>query len=105
MSMKKKIDIKYNKNEDNMKLLVSEMKQKKHIIKLGGGEVKIEKQHKKGKFVPSYATFKVVLHGLPFDVGHIEIDKEVISKDQFNSEENFINVDHNFEEIHVFKMR
>ena len=49
--------------------------------------------------------FKVVLHGLPFDVGHIEIDKEVISKDQFNTEECSIKVDHNFEEIHVFKMR
>ena len=65
----------------------------------------IIKQHKKGKFVPSYETFKVVLHGLPFDVGHIEIDKEVISKDQFNTEECSIKVDHNFEEIHVFKMR
>ena len=65
----------------------------------------IIKQHKKGKFEPPYTTFKVVLHGLPFDVGHIEIDKEVISKDQFNTDEFSLKVDHNFEEIHVFKIR
>ena len=47
--MKNKIDIKFNQNEDNMKLLVSEMKQKQSIIKLGGGKEAIDKQHKKGK--------------------------------------------------------
>ena len=60
MSMKQKIDITYNKNEDNMKLLVSEMKQKKHIIKLGGGEVKIEKQHKKGKLTARERISKLI---------------------------------------------
>ncbi|MAZ57877.1 MAG: methylcrotonoyl-CoA carboxylase, partial [Flavobacteriales bacterium] len=43
------MDIKFNKNEDNLKLLVSEMKQKKELIELGGGKSNIEKQHKKGK--------------------------------------------------------
>jgi len=47
--MKKKIDLDFNKNEDNMKLLVSDMKQKKNIIELGGGKASIEKQHQKGK--------------------------------------------------------
>ena len=47
--MMKKMNIEFNKNEDNMKLLVSEMKQKKHIIELGGGEKNIKKQHQKGK--------------------------------------------------------
>ena len=47
--MKKKIDIGFNKNEDNLKLLVSDMKQKKNVIELGGGTENIEKQHKKGK--------------------------------------------------------
>ena len=47
--MKKQNDIAFNKNEDSMKLLVSSMKQKKNIIELGGGEINIEKQHKKGK--------------------------------------------------------
>tara|TARA_Y100001968_G_scaffold313978_1_gene338805 strand:+ start:77 stop:1702 length:1626 start_codon:yes stop_codon:yes gene_type:complete len=43
------MDLNFNKNEDNMKLLVSEMKQKKNIIELGGGKASIEKQHQKGK--------------------------------------------------------
>ena len=47
--MKKQNNITFNKNEDSMKLLVSSMKQKKQIIELGGGEINIEKQHKKGK--------------------------------------------------------
>ena len=47
--MNTKIDIQFNKNEDNLKLLVSEMKQKKDVIELGGGPASIAKQHKKGK--------------------------------------------------------
>jgi acetyl-CoA carboxylase carboxyltransferase component len=47
--MNKKIDIKFNQNEDNMNLLVSEMKQKRNIIELGGGKESIKKQHEKGK--------------------------------------------------------
>ena len=47
--MNEKIDIKFNQNEDNMKLLVSEMKQKQSVIQQGGGEEAIDKQHKKGK--------------------------------------------------------
>ena len=47
--MNKKIDIKFNQNEDNMKLLVSEMKQKRNIIEMGGGKESIKKQHEKGK--------------------------------------------------------
>ena len=43
------MDLNFNKNEDSMKLLVSEMKQKKYVIELGGGEESIAKQHKKGK--------------------------------------------------------
>ncbi len=44
-----KMDLNFNKNEDAMKLLVSEMKQKRNIIYLGGGKASIEKQHAKGK--------------------------------------------------------
>lgn len=43
------MDINFNKNEDHNKLLVSSMRQKLSKIKLGGGEKRIEKQHKKGK--------------------------------------------------------
>jgi 3-methylcrotonyl-CoA carboxylase beta subunit len=47
--MENKINIEFNQNEDNMKLMISEMKQKINIIKLGGGTDKIKKQHDKGK--------------------------------------------------------
>ena len=39
----------FNKNEDNMRLLISEMKRKISEIHLGGGKNKIQKQHQKGK--------------------------------------------------------
>ena len=47
--MNNKIDIKFNQNEDAMKLLVSDLHQKKHLIELGGGTESINKQHQKGK--------------------------------------------------------
>ena len=39
----------FNKNDDKMRLLISEMKRKHAIVSLGGGKKKIEKQHAKGK--------------------------------------------------------
>lgn len=39
----------FNKNDDKIRLLISEMKRKHTIVSLGGGKEKIEKQHKKGK--------------------------------------------------------
>tara|TARA_B100000963_G_C22636535_1_gene677927 strand:+ start:2156 stop:3793 length:1638 start_codon:yes stop_codon:yes gene_type:complete len=47
--MEKPQNISYNINEDNMKILISTLKQKKQIIELGGGVENIDKQHKKGK--------------------------------------------------------
>ncbi|MGM0636279.1 MAG: acyl-CoA carboxylase subunit beta [Bacteroidota bacterium] len=43
------MDIKFNKNEDHNKLLVSDLKSKLKKVYLGGGEKKIEKHHSKGK--------------------------------------------------------
>lgn len=43
------MNIEFNKNEDQMKLLISEMNQKLQKIYLGGGKEKIAKQHQKGK--------------------------------------------------------
>ena len=43
------MDIQFNKNEDNMKLLLSDLRYKQKEIYLGGGQAKIDKQHKKGK--------------------------------------------------------
>jgi len=39
----------FNKNDDKMRLLISEMKRKHAIVSLGGGKQKIDKQHTKGK--------------------------------------------------------
>ena len=41
--------LEFNKNDDKMRLLISDMKRKYTEIKLGGGKQKIEKQHAKGK--------------------------------------------------------
>ena len=43
------MDIKFNKNEDHNKLLVSDLRSRFAKVSLGGGEKKIEKQHSKGK--------------------------------------------------------
>jgi acetyl-CoA carboxylase carboxyltransferase component len=43
------MDLEFNKNEDQLKLLVSNFRSKEKKVKLGGGEKKIEEQHQKGK--------------------------------------------------------
>lgn len=43
------MDLNFNKNEDHNKLLVSELRRRLSIVKLGGGEKRIEKLHAKGK--------------------------------------------------------
>jgi len=43
------MDMKFNKNEDHNKLLVSDLNSKLKKIYLGGGEKKIKKHHSKGK--------------------------------------------------------
>jgi len=47
--MAKKIDLEESKNEDSIRLQISELKKKAAKIHLGGGKSKIEKQHAKGK--------------------------------------------------------
>lgn len=42
-------DLDFNKNDDKIRLLISDMKRKYSIISLGGGKQKITKQHQKGK--------------------------------------------------------
>ena len=44
-------DLDFNKNDDKMRLLISEMKRKHAQVALGGGKKKIEKQHVKGKLI------------------------------------------------------
>ena len=47
--MSNKADIQANKNEDKMRLLVSDLNRLLNKVKKGGGAKKIEKQHAKGK--------------------------------------------------------
>ncbi len=43
------MDLNFNKNEDHNKLLLSDLKQRKAKVKLGGGQKRIEKLHAEGK--------------------------------------------------------
>ncbi|WP_299129455.1 carboxyl transferase domain-containing protein [uncultured Winogradskyella sp.] len=43
------MDLKFNKNEDHNKLLLSDLKKRLAKVKLGGGEKRIAKHHSKGK--------------------------------------------------------
>ncbi len=43
------MDIKFNKNEDHNKLLLSDLKKRFTKVKLGGGQKSIDKHHSKGK--------------------------------------------------------
>ena len=42
-------ELEFNKNDDKMRLLISEMRRRHAEVSLGGGKKKIEKQHGKGK--------------------------------------------------------
>lgn len=44
-----KTDLDYNKNEDQMKQLIAQLRSKEKTARLGGGEKKTEDQHQKGK--------------------------------------------------------
>lgn len=43
------MDIEFNKNEDEMRLLISQMNKREQKIHLGGGKIKIDKLHEQGK--------------------------------------------------------
>lgn len=43
------IDLEFNRNEDNLKLLLSAMEQRFQKVSLGGGKSRIDKQHEQGK--------------------------------------------------------
>jgi alpha-glucosidase len=59
-------------------------------------------QHKEGKFITPYETFKIKVHGLPFEIGEIQIDNEKISLNHLvsNGTSSFV-VDKNFSELHI----
>lgn len=62
----------------------------------------IIQQHKSGKYNTSYTKFKFNLHGLPFKIKKLQIDKEEISfeKAKVNGDNSFI-IDKEFTELHI----
>jgi alpha-glucosidase len=69
---------------------------------LGRTDQLIIQQHKTGKFITSYDTFKLKLHGLPFKIAKIQLDNEEIlfEKVKVNGDNTLI-IDKNFTELHI----
>ncbi|WP_142784548.1 glycoside hydrolase family 31 protein [Changchengzhania lutea] len=62
----------------------------------------IIQQHKSGKYMTPYKTFKLKLHGLPFKVSKIKIDKEeFLFEDIKVNGDNTLIVNKDFTEIHI----
>jgi len=72
-------------------------------FKLSGKENElIIQQYKFGEFITAYETMKLKLIGLPFEIGTIEIDNEVVSfEDVKLNGDSTIVISKNFTELHI----
>ena len=62
----------------------------------------IIQQHKSGKFITTYKTFKLKLHGLPFEISKVQIDNEEIAfKDIKLNGDNSLVLTKEFTELHI----
>jgi len=62
----------------------------------------IIQQHKSGKFTTNYKTFKLNLHGLPFEISKIQIDNEEILFEKIKvNDDNTLVIDKDFTELHI----
>ncbi|MEM6718144.1 MAG: glycoside hydrolase family 31 protein [Bacteroidota bacterium] len=62
----------------------------------------ILQQHKEGKYITTYESFKLNFHGLPFKVKEIQIDNETVSLSKVKKDKSgAMIVDKNFSEIHI----
>src|SRR4051812_32264285 len=67
-----KEEIAINKNEDAMKLLLSELKKVSEVVKLGGGKKAIEKHKEKGKMTARERVDMLLDKGKPvLEVGEL----------------------------------
>ena len=57
-------------------------------------------QFKSGKFETSYSTFKIIIHGLPFELSRVEVDNEEIDISRLNGDVVFV-VPKEFTELHI----
>lgn len=70
MEAVKNTDMNFNKNEDAMKLLLSQVKKRAETIYDGGGEKAIEKHQKKGKLTARERILKLIDNDTePFELG------------------------------------
>lgn len=69
---------------------------------LGRTDQLIIQQHKTGKHITSYTTFKLKIHGLPFKIAKIQLDNEEIlfEKVKVNGDNTLI-IDKSFTELHI----
>lgn len=72
-------------------------------FKLDGRESElIIRQYKDGKFITPYSTFKLKLHGLPFEIGHIELDNKIVPLEEVKlNGDNIIEISKDFSELHI----
>ncbi len=69
---------------------------------VGKSDELIIQQHKFGKFITSYKTFKIRLHGVPFKISKIQIDNSDFDlKDLKVNGDNTITVSKEFMELHI----
>ncbi len=62
----------------------------------------IIQQHKSGKFITTYKTFKIKLHGMPFKISKIQVDNEEIAFEDIKvNGDNTIIISKEFTELHV----
>lgn len=57
-------------------------------------------QFKSGKFITSYSTFKINIHGLPFKITNIQVDNEEIDINMLNGDVTFI-ITKEFRELYI----
>jgi len=70
MANRKDIDLKFNQNEDAMKLALSRYEHRLEAVRLGGGKKKLEKQHAKGKMTARERINALLDEGKPaFEMG------------------------------------
>lgn len=69
------IDLEFNKNEDQIKQLIFRLKSKYDKLKLGGGEKRIEAQHKQGKMTARERIENLIDKDKPFlEIGAFAAD-------------------------------
>ena len=59
------MDLSFNKNEDELKLLLSELKQRQAKVELGGGSAKLQKQRDQGKLTARERIAHLLDEGAP----------------------------------------